>query len=73
MENSTIFFYTSEVIDNDKNGWHYKRETYDTAKNIVFYQRLAEDEFKAAHERSRAVFGDTRYYGEPNRPPRHLE
>jgi hypothetical protein len=73
LENSMVFFYTADVIDNDKSGWHYKKETYDTAKNIVFYQRLAEDKFKAEHERNRAIFGNTRFFAEPDRPPRVLE
>lgn len=74
MEDSKILFYTADVNDNDKNGWHYKREAYDTSKNIVLYQRMAEDKYKAEHEASHAIFGDKRYYPPTNgTPPKILE
>ena len=74
MEDSKILYYTADVDDNDKMGWHYKKEAYDTSKNIVLYHRLAEDKYKAAHEPSRSVFGDKRYYPPTNdRPQKILE
>lgn len=62
MEDSKIIFYTADADDNDKNNWHSRTESYNTSRNIVFYQRLAEDKFKALHETNRAIFGDKRFY-----------
>jgi hypothetical protein len=62
MEDAKIAFYTADVNDNDKLCWHARKEAYDTSRDIVFYQRLAEDKFKAMYEPDRAVFGEKRYY-----------
>ncbi|HEV8052142.1 MAG TPA: hypothetical protein VGP47_06590 [Parachlamydiaceae bacterium] len=62
MEDAQILYYTGDVNDNDKNGWHYRKESYNTSRNIVLYQRLAEDRYKAMHEADRSVFGDKRFY-----------
>lgn len=73
LEDGIIKFYTGDVNDNDKRGWHYKREAYDTSRNIVFYQRLAEDKYKAMHEPDREIFGDKRYYPTTTQPNKILE
>lgn len=62
MEDAKITFYTADVDDNDKKCWHTKKESYDTSRNIVLYQRLAEDKYKAIHEKNSTIFGDKRYY-----------
>lgn len=64
MEDGQILFYTADVNDNDKSAWHYRKESYNTSRNIVLYQRLAEDNYKAMHETDRSVFGDKRFYAE---------
>ena len=62
MEDGVILYYTADVDDNMKRGWHYRKETYNTSRDIVFYQRLAEDKYKAMHEPDYALFGNKRYY-----------
>lgn len=62
MEDAKIAFYMADVNDNDKLCWHARKEAYNTSRDIVFYQRLAEDKFKAEHEPNRSVFSDKRFY-----------
>lgn len=62
MEDSEIVFYTGDVDDNDKKCWHSKKESYETSRNIVLYQRAAEDNFKGMTQPNRAIFGDKRFY-----------
>lgn len=64
MENAVITYYSADVTDNDKNSWHARKEAYNTSRDIVFYQRLAEDKYKAMHEPNRAIFGNKRFYPE---------
>lgn len=64
LEDGQILFYTGDVKDNEKNAWHYKKESYNTSRNIVLYQRMAEDNYKAMHETDRSIFGDKRFYAE---------
>lgn len=73
LEDGVITFYTGDVVDNEKKGWHAKKESYETSRNIVFYERLAEDKYKAMHEVNRAIFGDKRYWPTYHIPPKVLE
>lgn len=62
MEDAQIIFYTADVTDTDKKGWHARKESYNTSRDIVFYQRLAEDKYRATHAPDRTIFGDRRFY-----------
>jgi hypothetical protein len=62
MEDGQITFYTADVKDTDKKGWHAKKESYSTSRDIVFYQRLAEDKYRATHAPDRTIFGEKRFY-----------
>jgi hypothetical protein len=73
MEDSKITYYTADVDDNDKKAWHSKRESYNTSRDIVLYQRLAEDKFKAMKEPDRAVFGNKRFYPEEYTPSKIID
>ena len=74
MEDSKIMFYTADVDDNDKKCWHSKKESYNTSRDIVLYQRLAEDKFKAMHETNHAIFGEKRFYpNQLDQPQKVLE
>lgn len=62
MEDAQIAFYTYDVKDTDKKGWHARKESYSTSRDIVFYQRLGEDKYEAMHAPDRTIFGDKRLY-----------
>ena len=64
MEDGIILYYYGDVNDNEKSAWHYKKESYNTSRNIVLYQRLAEDKYKAMNETDRSIFRDKRFYTE---------
>jgi len=62
MEDGTIIYYAADLYDNDKSCWHSRRESYYTSRDIVFYQRLAEDDYKKKHNFDLSlIFGDKRY------------
>lgn len=73
MEDGAITFYTADADDNEKKGWHARKESYDTSRNIVLYERLAEDNWKAMHETNKAIFGEKRFWQTNKPPPKHLE
>jgi hypothetical protein len=73
MEDGVISFYAANADDLEKKGWQAKKESYDTSRNIVFYERMAEDNFKAMHETNRAIFGSKRFWPTYNRPAKVLE
>jgi hypothetical protein len=62
MEDATINFYTYDVLDTDKKGWHSRKEAYSTSRDIVFYQRMAEDKYQAMHAPDHTIFGNKRLY-----------
>lgn len=64
MEGGFIRFYTQDADDLDKNNWHYRTEAFNTSKDIVYYQRLGEEAYDAAHGRAKSVFGTKRFYPE---------
>jgi hypothetical protein len=73
MEDGFIDYISGDAIDNEKKGWHSRREAYETSRNIVFYERLAEDQYKAMHEPDRAIFGNKRFWQTNLPPPNVLE
>lgn len=62
MEDGQIAYYAADLIDNNKDCWHVRRESYYTSRDIVFYQRKAEKEYKTAHSTDISIFGDKRFY-----------
>lgn len=61
MEDGQINYYAADLKDNNKDCWHYRRESYYTSRDIVFYQRKAEEEYKQAHSLDLSIFGNKRF------------
>lgn len=61
MEDGQIAYYAGDLDDNNKDCWHVRRESFYTSRDIVFYQRKAEAEYKKAHLSPLTVFGNQRY------------
>jgi hypothetical protein len=60
MEDAEIYYYTFDPLDNSKNCWHSRHETYSTSREIVVYQREAEKKYDDKHPPF-DVFGSMRY------------
>ncbi len=62
LEDDMVTYYTFDLIDNVKNRWHSRRETYATSREIVVYEREAEREYAEVIANKMNIFGDQRYY-----------
>lgn len=62
MEDGHISYYIFDPLDNSKNCWHGRHEAYATSREIVVYERQAEQKFEEVHKVDHSVFGNIRYY-----------
>lgn len=62
LEDGTVSFYTWELEYDANQCWHCKKEAYATSREIVVYQREAEQKYQETHEPVQSVFGPERYY-----------
>jgi hypothetical protein len=68
LEDGVASFYTWELEYDDNRCWKCKKETYGTSREIVLYQRAAEQEYKDMNPPKKSAFGSERYY-----PPEDAE
>lgn len=61
MEDGQIAYYAANLDDNNKDCWSVRRESFYTSRDIVFFERKAEDEYKKAHSIDFSIFGDKRF------------
>lgn len=65
LEGGTVTFYTWELEYDDNRCWKCKREAYGTSREIVVYQRAAEEEYKDMNPPKKSAFNPSeRYYPE---------
>lgn len=66
MEDDMVYYYLFDTKNQDKNCWHYRTEPYYKSREIVVYQRNAEQQeeesFRYLH---RSAFGPDRYIPNP--------
>lgn len=62
MEDGGVDFYTWELEYMDNRCWSCKHETYATSREIVVYQREAEQRYEEMHQPPKSAFGSERYY-----------
>lgn len=67
LENSEVSFYTFDLDYKQNRCWHAKHEAYATSREIVLYERQAEDKYNEEHPRKPSAFGQDRYYPEDSR------
>lgn len=62
MNDGEIAYYSADLLDNDKSCWHVRRESFYTSRDIVFFQRTAEEEYKLLHSPDMSIFGNKRWF-----------
>lgn len=61
MEDNSIYFYTFDLLYSPNRCWHVKHESYPTSREIVVYQREAEQKYEETHKIKPSAFGSERY------------
>ena len=62
LEDDIVHYYLFDTKNQDKNTWHYRREAYYKSREIVVYQRDAEQQKDEALQlRRQSAFGPDRY------------
>jgi hypothetical protein len=62
LEDGVVNFYTWELEYDPNQCWHCKKEAYATSREIVVYQREAEQKYQEEHAPPPSIFGSERYY-----------
>lgn len=65
LEDGDVLYETFSLKDNNKNCWSSRREAYSKSREIVVYQRQAEEKYRENHPTKRDIFGGRRFYTEP--------
>ena len=62
LEDGICFYYTFEIKNADHESWHFRREPYSKSREIVVYEREAQDKFQEVIEPPNpTAFGPERY------------
>jgi hypothetical protein len=65
LEDGKVYFYTFELKDNTKSCWSSRTEVYAKSREIVVYERQAEQKYRDNNRSKRDIFGGRRYFQEP--------
>lgn len=65
LEDGGVTYYTFNLKDNRKNCWDSRRESYSKAREIVVYEKQAEQKYRENNRTKRDIFGGRRFFSEP--------
>jgi len=62
LEDGQIDYYLFDTHNNTKRYWHHRHESYETSREIVVYQREAEQKYAETHRPLIDVFSGQRFF-----------